>query len=926
MADPRDIGRAHIRVRIYNKIPGVVQDTEALRRSQMLAISFGGDRQGDQKKWGIQYIAQHTEDQSSHVTGAIIPQVCYEPVNNWMMTDRKGLAVDTDVFWKPLAWAHVDYVFKQLVQDLDNFDSEDLQKWKSEPLSVSRLEYYEEEYRSTAWGQYYPEEEDTAATEEDATVTDEEENPVDVSVSYYVHQYESAKNVWWGIKPEYAVKPGPPYTLAGSPFWVSIKPSATHLTKQGARALLMVVFAKGAHSSGGARSFAFVLDPNGYVAIHYMTFNESGEINIRCVPVDLPEISDAFRNQQEIRVGFMMIAGRICVYLDNERYQLVSIYTDEGDEFNPRFNLYTVQPEIYGYGCSAHVSLFPMTFYKRAWFVIQEMDGDVEYKGYTFPRIASATTVTPTVGGMVDGYMISDPTTEDKFHSAGDRPKYSALFSYYKEVDLVKGTESAELLGNQVPAYGMLNMWGTIHVVRSDPIKRINGMKRFWVCYLETGDVDGRTVTNPADGVSRSVTTEQVGFPQVFAFRAVREMSKVPTGITASDGYTDITDDILTFHVTRSLDEMRPSFIDQKATVEIYDQDDNYSYLLTKARGIKIWAKWSKNGSVSFDDGDLLFSGIAYGKSAALVPGRNTTSLVCYDNLHVLDRIKIKNSPFYDGMEVFSVVEDIAERGGIDSTDDVDHSRVLWTYLGSGFTFDKPSYRFNREMTLKECLKESIRNHPYMLYVDGDGTLHMTVVPGGFDWTKVSMPGYDGTVYTTYYLDLDATTNPFRIVLNQIQMDSGLDNNVFNSFRLMTVNRTDNTPIVVQDGIPSSITSPSSIGYLGHVAEINRNIPALGSAAEARAYLQFLKSMYSKPVFQTAITTIGHKPPFRPGQFINVRGNLVSADYGRFRATSIDHKFNAEQNDWTTIIEVAQYNPGRLTRDASSSSSAAALP
>jgi len=78
--------------------------------------------------------------------------------------------------------------------------------------------------------------------------------------------------------------------------------------------------------------------------------------------------------------------------------------------------------------------------------------------------------------------------------------------------------------------------------------------------------------------------------------------------------------------------------------------------------------------------------------------------------------------------------------------------------------------------------------------------------------------------------------------------------------------------------------------------------------------------MHAKPGFETTITTVGHSPPYRPGQFIKLK-DTPAFESLKFRVISVDHKYTSEKNEWLTDIAALQISPGALGASSSSSSS-----
>jgi hypothetical protein len=487
---------------------------------------------------------------------------------------------------------------------------------------------------------------------------------------------------------------------------------------------------------------------------------------------------------------------------------------------------------------------------------------------------------------------------------------------------------------------GRINPFGNIDIVLVDPEKEgtlingirplspetINGRKdnRFRFMHFEPTSLERRNVLPDFSTAPGTNTVDHVGFPMLSYLQAFDTGTTTTTTTTLTTTVLDVSEDVMSFEIKSALDNRRPTLIEKTGSLVLYNKNNEYSDFLTRARGVKVWVKWDTAATATFTDDDLLFSGIAYGRTQSLEPTLTTVTFELKDHWRVLEKVKIKNSPFYDGFPLPGVIEDLAQRGGINFIDDLEadpgHNKLGYFFLSSGYSFQTPAHRYEADQSLKDCMVQAIQHFSRYMYFDGDGVLHYAVIPGDNNFEKTTA-GWDADVKETYYLDPDSAAgtaagsveNYFRLVLNKIVFESSLNESVYNSFLVRSVNRVDNRMIIETTSLPSSISDPNSIGYLGYVAELTENRPSLGSVEATKVHLGIIKEKYKRPGYLTDITTVGHHTNFRPGQFIRIKDDdsdtspdIAGQVIKKARVTDISNTYSAEQNDWSTKISMFQ--------------------
>ena len=932
MADIANLGKVFCKVILYDKLPNLVVNPMKLRMSKGFIMNFQMETNLQRTGFGVEVL---TTRDPQNPQAAAIPKPCYEPVDNFVDGTAATSSYGTPIYWKNLGWENISFIFKKAFCT-DPYTKPDRKPayLENSSLPVSLIQYKEQEYADSMIGY-------RVAPTTSSTVSSSTANVVSAENRNFVLQTENSPGTWWGITPN--MNGSENFRVSGGPFWVTIKPNGSYPPNVQDTSKASWLGVKITHddnknkykenvsagSSGGSSvtnsgperdncpDFVFLVNNVGGV---YLSYQRNGKIIP--MPVNLPHLSENFKNGNMFSVGFMVVCGRLCIYCDEFRYDIIDIY-EAPDKFYVGFDLSNPgttpenegyrSAEVYGYGCSAYVNVTEMTFYKKCWFILQNLDGKIQYRGEVGPPTAGGGY---TVGQFAPGLLINWQIPQEQFASNGSKPMYAAQFQEYYELDLVAGapplTPPTSAIGSDsfyTTVNGAKRWNGRIDIVRQGPtvgVTSVDSTDNFWFCYMETF-IDA----------ARPTEEKFVYFPilyNVFAKNAID--SNARTGYEFSDFYTtDVSQDVMSVEISSELNDPKPSCINRKATVTLYEDPNDstdYSQYLYKTRGIKIWLRWSTtNTTIDPTTETPIFTGVAYGEKASLQPGKTIITLTCYDYWKILEGMQIKNSPFYDGFEIVSVIRDLAERAGVFVQDDVDHTNVGWFALGSGFSFDKPSYKFEGTQKIKDCMMKAIQSFPYYMWFDSNGMLHVSIVPGDFDWGRLT-PGWDYNVKKGYYRSFDHVpyTRPEKLILNEIELTSNLNEGVYNSFRLDGVQRTTNQAVGITRSNPRSLLDPTSVGYLGYINEYVLRQPAM-TEITAMAYMNRLAKMFASPGYETSITTVGHIPKdssgneIRPGQFIAIKQTVIP-DTSKFRMTRLSHKYDAEKNEWYTMISAYQ--------------------
>jgi hypothetical protein len=1029
-----DLGKAHIRARLYNDIPGVIKDTAKLRKNFTWAVTIN-DGSNNSISYNTTALMAYSKN-GDVLSGCVIPQPIFEPIDNFMLDRNNASNTNyTDVYWKqvgnqesttttttttttpttptatPEASANssgstsstaasngvnpfdsVKSVYMKTY--LKNMDDAVLrrnrQKWISQFESVSPERYSDKDYDAqpiTYRGTGYidedredavaekPSENDQAQSQPDdsekAEDSKEEENDTkDIVQTYnssFVRQVEAEAGVWWGIETV------SPFKDKGHPFWVVIRPDAINIPKDSkAVSLLSIVISESEGDNGSGTtsgdSIGFVelvIENTGrtFVNYEYRARNadaskkdskrssggrtsgaqtqaagsgKSGKESDKSkgseaqsvyqqIDINAPWLVENFVSGGEIKVGFMSVMGRLCIYSGPDKYHSITI-TGSKDTMIP-FNLKTPRLSVYGYGCKSSVLSCHMTFKKRGWMTLPEM-GNTGYEGHKYPLTDDKNSGI-RAGDCADGTMVSMVVPNDDQKSAKGNGKasrmYGAIFREYMEVDMTESEDKAKARQDSTKREmtesnyntGMINPWGRIHMVRSKKKVGMHKNEPFWFVYFEADELSSKTYTpsgNEVQGEAASSVRGDAGFPILYNISANKPQDTTST-VVQSDDFVDVSNDIISFSASRQLDSPKPIMIESTGSLRLFNSSGKYSDYLSKARGIKVWLKWSKDESVTFEDSDIVFTGIAFGRNGSYAPGEEYITFECADHWKVLEGIPIMNSPYYDGRHIFTAVDDLCGRAGISSVDDVDKTQgkkggPLYYFLGQGLAYDKPMFRFSSETPIKDCIVNAMKGFELYLYFDMQGKLHMVPIPGGFLFNYVH-PAWDPNVKETYYMSINQTSAPHRLMLDGLEMVSTLSSSVFNSIFVRTIDRGTGAPLIISRSIKESLTEPDSVGYLGFIKEVRYDRTDLGNEVAGNRFVNMMQQMHGRPGFEVEFNTVGHNPVFRPGQFISLKkneGDESEIDFfkKKFRVTKYSHNYESSGNTWKTSIGAYQ--------------------
>jgi hypothetical protein len=352
----------------------------------------------------------------------------------------------------------------------------------------------------------------------------------------------------------------------------------------------------------------------------------------------------------------------------------------------------------------------------------------------------------------------------------------------------------------------------------------------------------------------------------------------------------DLSDDLMEF--SESLQAPDENHVKHTLDLVLYNDLGVHNDLLEKSRCIRIKFKWNDVDTDSAFDDEIMFTGVSLGGTRTETAGRETINIHCEDYMFLLDHTMIMNSPYYDGMDAYNVVFDLAKRAGIKSVDDTGTAAGDRYFVPSGYSYTSPVMRFApRDDLLKIMLKVCSLGQKVISF-DGDGILHFEDLQGGIAFPEPT----DVTVSHTFYSDPSAAdATDLNILIGEKQRESKLESTV-NTIVIKTVDRGSSNPgsyggaviIVGDQAEPDEDLLPfKRIAYIQQ--------PAYGSLDAAMEAMNLFKKRMYKPALGITIKTVSDVF-IRPLDFIDVDGE-------KYRIQSISRNYSAEENSLMTTIQ-----------------------
>ena len=327
------------------------------------------------------------------------------------------------------------------------------------------------------------------------------------------------------------------------------------------------------------------------------------------------------------------------------------------------------------------------------------------------------------------------------------------------------------------------------------------------------------------------------------------------------------------YHITHSLD------------IVLYNESGRFDGLAEKSYPIRVGFRWSGPD----DDAEvetMIFTGIVLNGSKSLVAGKETITLHCEDYMFILEATLVINSPYYDGMDGFNIVRDMAAKANLKVIDETGNGPMERFFVPSEYSFLEPAKRYDPKSSAKECILDVCSMGSKIVWFDGDGVMHYDSIQGGIGFSRPpEQINVDPDM--AFVSDPAAATADNLIVLEEKRTEVKL-NSVVNHIFIKAIDRTTRAIIF------ASAQAEAETNLLPYKKVMYYSVPSLGSFAAVMEMLERLKTRVYKPIRGITIK-VASAAPFLPMSFFSVDGE-------KFRLMGVNRAVRIEDNSITASL------------------------
>jgi hypothetical protein len=352
------------------------------------------------------------------------------------------------------------------------------------------------------------------------------------------------------------------------------------------------------------------------------------------------------------------------------------------------------------------------------------------------------------------------------------------------------------------------------------------------------------------------------------------------------DPQLDISDHLISFSESFNLEEL--NLISHSMDLTLYDEGGDLDYLLTKSSPVRIKAGWQGLPT------DHMFTGLTVGGSRSEVAGKETLNIHCEDYMFLLGSMMMLNSPYYDGMDAFTAIADLASRVGITAIDDC--NKTLRFFLGGGYSLTEPAVRFPSTSNLKENILRIATQYSLVVYFDGDGQMRVKNLQGGLAGPTKN----DATVATNAHFYKNPNNDDQYVIIGEKKKDSKYAD-VPSQIVVKTI---DASMCLEQKGGIIIIGAKNPNPPLPFNRVLLNESPVFACLANAQIWLDDNKKRLFMPISGINIRTVGG---------FDIRPlDIISVDDEVYRVSNLSRTFNAEDNSMSADITGIWYGDNQL--------------
>ena len=852
-----NLGKANVSVEILNVLPGI---TRNFVRHEFDVSAFGWSR-FQNSPFFPPLLTENITDQKGGFS-ACFPAKRKYYINNFIaaeggISDASSNYDNPYILWAPIqsyegVVSHIrqDYPFYILVQPGDYTDNDYIgPKWidsaldqEAPPNDASIIKEWYKLIRTTRSESERIAQQAGSST---TTTTSSTTTPSLLPKMNWVYQSAVRDGLWWGIESTDFLK-------ENMPFWVNIKRSRP---PSGSQYETLIIISLGSGTYGketNGDKFDIILSNNKrprVIDYYTQSSEESTDLEFgydNSEPQFENELAKILTEQENIEVGVMTVAGRLVVWIN----QIPLIYTrvDKSSGDNKGTLRICKIPagrlRIYGTNTKMSINVCPMTFAPAAVMALEiaaippgDQGGESHYHGVKND-------------GTIEGTVCRLPTPPDV-----NGTLFGVDCRRFKDAD---GTEDYPTVGSSASEGSHRQGYARFIRAKDFNIKATEDLD-FYIFYMIPDFVMSESTTESIDPFQ----IPYGGTPYFYKLKGAYQ----DTPLRQQAQPIIVDEDVLTVSETSEGSDYYST--SKRATVVLYNEGGKYDYLTNRQYGVTI--SWGWNDSLI-----KTFTGIIKSASVSELPGRETITIDCEDYMYILKETPIINSPFYDGMLMFSALSDLAQRGGVLNINN-DMDDPMEYFLPSGYTFSQPSMRFEQVDKLFTCMTNIIERSQAFMYFDENGEFHVDKLPGGL-FSVVDA----GTPLINFTRDPDATYE--RLILDEKNVEYNFDS-TFNQLSIFSVDRDTRNAIIHGKGAAER-------NILLFKKTLLHNEAALGEVGVVRAMTEEYARRLFYLIRKTSFKTVGVINTLKPFDFITVDGD-------EYRILSIVRQYSSDSNNFT---------------------------
>ena len=660
-----------------------------------------------------------------------------------------------------------------------------------------------------------------------------------------ITQRKVLDGMWWGAESH-------AFLTDQMPFWITIKKYDSPTATSGLDTFLVVSL--GQNDSGNR--YDLILSANNkprlldYIATSTNTSGSaSSNVTYRTKEWD-SDTARILHNEQDIEIGFMVIAGRLVISVNKEILVYTRIDNSDNKGGTIREAKLAAGPvAVYGTNISAQFYASPMTFANEAMCALP------------IPSLEQfAQNKEPLIWYGVD-------TQGNASGSVGELPKPPSVKQKIFGIDCKRFTYGES---SATPSGLGFHLKGTITLSKADKTKAYASLvgTDFYVLAMETEDGKMKD-TSGGDAI-----VPLGGCPFYFRLKGTTKAQQATSGGQS----VNVTDNVIS--ISESANAGDYFSFKRQASVTLYNPNGLYSGWLGKQKGIRISWGWNNEQPEGYS-----FTGIVTSYVTSEKAGMETITLECQDYMFILDKVVICNSPYYDGMLASRAMVDVALRAGCIGPQ-IDWVNEEEYFLPSGFSYTQPRFHFKPQDTMLRIIQDFAKYCEGYCYFDGNGVFHVAKLPGGL----FSVYNASRTPIKAAFVQNPSSDPKDHVVLGEKSVTHDYSSTV-NVICIFTLDR--NTRNIIVESQDAQHSTGNRILFR---RPLLIDQPAYGALEVAKNYAKELGRRIYKKILKTNFKTVGFLWNGNPFDYVTLNGQI-------FRLMGIKRAYSAESNDFTQDYE-----------------------